>query len=94
NTQNNFFIEMKNKVVNVQGLIEIKNELRDDNFYRKCEYLTASYHAGFEKVILKKLKNIKKQISYLLKFKKPLTNNMLLILNKGNISNLTPNRWT
>ena len=94
NTQNNFFIEMKNKVVKVQGLIEIKNELRDDNFYRKCEYLTASYHAGFEKVILKKLKNIKRQISYLLKFKKPLTNNMLLILNKGNISNSTPNRWT
>mgnify|MGYP001411229654 FL=1 len=93
NTQNNFFIEMKNKVVSVQGLIEIKNELRDDNFYRKCEYLTASYHAGFEKVILKRLINIKRQISYLLKFKKHLTNNMLLILNKGNISNSTPNRW-
>lgn len=94
NTQNNFFIEMKNKVVSVQGLIEIKNELRDDNFYRKCEYLTASYHAGFERVILKRLKNIKRQISYLLKFKKPLTNNMLLILNKGNILTSTPNRWT
>lgn len=94
NTQNNIFIEMKNKVVNVKGLIEIKNELRDDNFYRKCEYLTASYHAGFEKVILKKLRNIKREILYLFKFKKPLTNNMLLILNKGNISNLIPNRWT
>ena len=93
NTQNNFFIEMKNKVINVQGLVEMKNELRDDNFYRKCEYLTASYHAGFENVIFKKLKNIKRQISNLLKFKKPINNNMLLILNKGNTLNKPPNRW-
>ena len=95
-TPNSFFVEMKNKKINVQGLIEIKNKLRDDNFYRKCEYLTASYHAGFDNLIFKKLSDIKSQFSKFFNSKLNPTNNALLILNKSKTIDTKeiPNRWT
>lgn len=95
-TPNSFFVEMKNKIVNVQGLIEIKNKLRDDNFYRKCEYLTASYHAGFDNMNFKKLSDIKSQFSKFFNSKLNTTNKALLILNKSKTIDTKeiPNRWT
>ena len=95
-TQNSFFVKMKNKIVNVQGLVKIKNSSRDDNFFRKCEYLTASYHAGFEKVIFKKIFNFKTKILTSLNFLKNPINNCIIILKKSEFSTQEkpPNRWT
>ena len=94
-TQNSIFIKRKDKVENVQGLIKIKNSLRDDNFFRKCEYLTASFHAGYENVRFERLKkSFKNRLSTILKRQKSKNYNMLLILKKGPKTKIhPPHRW-
>ena len=47
-TPNDFYSSRNEKVATFQEGIEIRNEERSDNFYRRCEYLTALYHAGFD----------------------------------------------
>ena len=49
-TPNRTFISKENKVKQVQGLVTMKESDRDDHFFRKCEYLTAFYHSGFDVV--------------------------------------------
>jgi cyclopropane fatty-acyl-phospholipid synthase-like methyltransferase len=47
-TPNKFFIQKENTIKKVQGLVAMKESDRDDHFFRKCEYLTAFYHSGFD----------------------------------------------
>lgn len=91
-TQNSVFIKRKQEVANVQGLIKIKNYLRDDNFYRKCEYLTSSFHSGFQDV---QFYNLKKPLIQRLKelYSKKTSSNALIILKKGINHNEIPHRW-
>jgi len=47
-TSNEFYERRNAEVKKFPEGIEIANSERSDHFYRKCEYLTALYHAGFE----------------------------------------------
>jgi SAM-dependent methyltransferase len=47
-TQNSFFLQLGEREKEFNGFGKIKNKERSDIFYRKCEYLTAGYHAGFD----------------------------------------------
>jgi SAM-dependent methyltransferase len=47
-TSNEFYRRRGQEVKKFKEGIEFRNEERSDNFYRKCEYLTALHHAGFE----------------------------------------------
>lgn len=48
NTSNEFYRRRSQEVKKFEEGIQIRNDERSDNFYRKCEYLTALHHAGFE----------------------------------------------
>lgn len=48
NTPNSVFLQKEKNIKNVQGIVSIRESDRDDHFFRKCEYLTAFYHSGFE----------------------------------------------
>lgn len=50
-TSNEFYWRRSREVKKFQEGIEFRNDERSDHFYRKCEYLTALYHAGFEVVL-------------------------------------------
>lgn len=81
-TQNEFYIEKSEKTKNFGDLIKVKEKERDDNFFRKCEYLTAAYHNGFE-VDFHHLDN-----------KKDNLNNCLLILKKPEKTpDFIPHKW-
>ena len=91
--QNDYFIKRKNKIENVQGIVKVRNSERDDNFFRKCEYLTAAYHSGFDKVYFNKLKGSLKQIIYnFIKGNK--VDKGLIILTKGRLLDSIPHRWS
>lgn len=47
-TTNDFYDRKSREVKKFAEGIEIANSERSDHFYRKCEYLTALYHSGFE----------------------------------------------
>jgi len=47
-TQNEFYTDRNQKVTTFKKILKVKNEDRSDIFYRKCEYMTAGYHSGFE----------------------------------------------
>ena len=47
-TSNSFYIDKLEKSKKVQGIVDIKEKDRSDNFFRRCEYLTSFYHNGFD----------------------------------------------
>jgi 2-polyprenyl-3-methyl-5-hydroxy-6-metoxy-1,4-benzoquinol methylase len=47
-TPNSLYYEKEQRMKLVQGIVSIREKDRDDHFFRKCEYLTACYHAGFD----------------------------------------------
>ena len=47
-TPNSVYYEKEKRLKTVQGIVTIKESERDDHFFRKCEYLTAFHHSGFE----------------------------------------------
>lgn len=92
-TKNDFFIERSNKEHNVQGIVKIKNKERDDNFFRKCEYLTAAHHSGFEIIYFDEIKqSLKGRIRILFK-EKSIVKNGLIILKKVMSKETIPHRW-
>ncbi len=46
-TQNDFYNNRNQQETVFKKLFKVKNEERSDIFYRRCEYLTAAYHSGF-----------------------------------------------
>ena len=49
-TPNSYFLEGGEKMKDFWGVANIKEKDRSDHFFRRCEWLTASYHAGLEVV--------------------------------------------
>lgn len=47
-TRNEFYARREDQEVTFHDEITIKNGSRSDVFYRRCEYLTAGYHAGLD----------------------------------------------
>lgn len=74
-TQNEYFINKSNNIKNFQGIENIREGDRDDHFFRRCEWLTACYHSGFE-VNFKQVDSGSPNIyNFILMLKKPLTEN-------------------
>ena len=46
-TPNDKYIKKDNTSKKVQGLVDWRESNRDDHFFRKCEWLTAFHHSGF-----------------------------------------------
>lgn len=47
-TTNKEFMNRYNGKKNFRNMIELREDERDDHFYRLCEWETAAYHAGFD----------------------------------------------
>ena len=80
-TSNQIYIEKEEIFKNVQGLVNTKESERDDHFFRKCEYLTAFYHSGFEIIKFIKIDTNPKNIR-----------NSLIVLKKVQINKIT-HKW-
>jgi len=50
-TSNEFYRRKSQEVKKFDEGIEFRHDERSDHFYRKCEYLTALHHAGFDVVM-------------------------------------------
>lgn len=51
-TSNSYYDRRLSEKIMFQGLQEVWNHERTDIFYRRCEYLTAALHAGFEVAVV------------------------------------------
>jgi len=84
-TPNSFYHSRNEKVANFKKIVQVTNKERSDIFYRKCEYLTAAYHSGFEvhvKWIFPQNRWYRRLLNIDPKLETNKANNLLLVLRK------------
>jgi SAM-dependent methyltransferase len=79
-TSNRHYIKKYSKMKNFHQVARVKESDRDDHFFRKCEYLVAAHHSGFD---------VKIEVA-----KKGSPGAIMLFLNKPEDLEYIPHRWT